>query len=203
MEKLTTKDKTLITTLFFITCIAIFIYFTMPINIVGKSPMLLALITYVSFFGSLMGITVIYFKNKPNRKKVFDNILIALVMLGAGGGIPGVLLTGIKFEKAKEIHLNKHGIITRATITDKIGRSVSWKGKKSEGFELYFTYKTKDGQSIDSWFVVDEEEFIKVNKGDVVGAIYSSKTANVVDLLISNESFDNYKEKIQNHLEKK
>jgi len=184
MEHLTSKDQIRILLLFSLSCLSLFIYFTMPFNIVAVYPMLAALITWVSCDQLLGGITLL------------------ILLFGAGGGIPGVLLTGIKFEKSMESHLSKYGVITTATITNKIGRSVIRRLKEHEGFELYYSYKTKAGTIINTWEIVSKLEFLSVSKGDKINVIYSSKNENMVDLLITHESLEEYKEIIQQQLEK-
>ena len=160
----------------------------MPYNIVAVYPMLAALITWVSFFGSLLGIAIIYFDNKPNSKQLLLGIIMVIMLLGAGGGIPGVLLTGIKFEKSMESHLSKYGVITTATIKNKVERSVTRRFKEYEGFELYYSYKTEEGKIINAWEIVSQVEFFSVSKGEEINVIYSTKNENMVDLLITHLS---------------
>ena len=120
---------------------------------------------------------------------------------GAGGGIPGVLLTGIKFKKSMESHLSKYGVITTATINHRAKRTVYRRFKKHEGFDISYSYQTQEGKIINAWEAVSELEYLSVSEGDKINVIYSTKNENMVDLLITSKSLEEYKDLIQKKLE--
>ena len=201
MEHLSVKDQIRVVLLVLLSCLSLYIYFTMPYNLVGVYPRLAALITWVSFFGSLCGIAFIYFNDKPNGNKSLAWTLLVILLFGAGGGIPGVLLTGIKFKKSMESHLSKYGVITTATINHRAKRTVYRRFKKHEGFDISYSYQTQEGKIINAWEAVSELEYLSVSEGDKINVIYSTKNENMVDLLITSKSLEEYKDLIQKKLE--
>jgi hypothetical protein len=170
--------------------------FENPVSIVGEYPMLMAFLSLLVIFISL----IIFLRTYAQGDKMSKPLTILFIVVSIIGGIgilPGMILTGIQFKKAKSNYLIENGTVCKAFINDKISHHMTRHGHESKGFEIHFNFYTNKKVLINSFDVVSEDKFNSVNEGDSVLVIYSTKEPKIVDLIIDNQSIETYNAKIK------
>lgn len=181
--------------LLFVICL--YLVVVKPLEIVGEYPKLTAFLTMLVLVISALMIVMNFITNDKQK----NNSMILVSVLGGVIFILGGLMTSISFGNAKTHHLKNKGVVTVASINDKKIQSTYRKGKKSEGYELHYSFRNIDGKTIKSWEVVSEKEFYLMDQYNEIPVVYDEEKINVNELIISIEKIESYN-KIINNLDK-